>query len=135
MLFWPEISALGVFFNFDNERMHPPKYQSAPPPPGEKLKEATGISDTLFWHTVSPVAVTTFQELFHTIQERVIKLSDCISRPPQWVQQMHICHIGHSITRIFHHHHPYLALKVIISFTFSLLYISFKVIFLIVVIL
>ena len=33
MLFWPEISALGVFFNFDNERMRPPKYQSAPPPP------------------------------------------------------------------------------------------------------
>ena len=31
MLFWPEISALGVFFNFDNERMHPPKYPSAPP--------------------------------------------------------------------------------------------------------
>ena len=33
MLFWPEISALGVFFNFDNERMHLPKYPSAPPPP------------------------------------------------------------------------------------------------------
>ena len=33
VLFWPEISALGVFFNFDNERMHPPKYPSAPPPP------------------------------------------------------------------------------------------------------
>ena len=31
MLFWPEISALGVFFNFDNERMRPPKYPSAPP--------------------------------------------------------------------------------------------------------
>ena len=31
MLFWPEISALGVFFNFDNERMHPPKYLSDPP--------------------------------------------------------------------------------------------------------
>ena len=31
VLFWPEISALGVFFNFDNERMHPPKYPSAPP--------------------------------------------------------------------------------------------------------
>ena len=29
--FWPEISALGVFFNFDNERMRPPKYPSAPP--------------------------------------------------------------------------------------------------------
>ena len=26
VLFWPEISATGVFFNFDNERMHPPKY-------------------------------------------------------------------------------------------------------------
>ena len=33
VLFWPEISAYGVFFNFDNERMHPPKYPSAPPPP------------------------------------------------------------------------------------------------------
>ena len=31
MLFWPEISALGVFFNFDNERMHPPRYPNAPP--------------------------------------------------------------------------------------------------------
>ena len=30
VLFWPEISALGVFFNFDNERMHPPKYPGAP---------------------------------------------------------------------------------------------------------
>ena len=32
VLFWPEISALGVFFNFDNERRRPPKYPSAPPP-------------------------------------------------------------------------------------------------------
>ena len=32
MLFWPEISALGVFFYFDNERMRPPEYPSAPPP-------------------------------------------------------------------------------------------------------
>ena len=32
VLFWSEISALGVFFNFDNERMRPPKYPSAPPP-------------------------------------------------------------------------------------------------------
>ena len=31
VLFWTEISALGVFFNFDNERMRPPKYPSAPP--------------------------------------------------------------------------------------------------------
>ena len=38
VLFWPEISALGVFFNFDNERMRPPKYPSAPPPPGDFLK-------------------------------------------------------------------------------------------------
>ena len=30
VLFWPEISALGVFLNFDNERMRPPKYPSAP---------------------------------------------------------------------------------------------------------
>ena len=33
VLFWEEISALGVFFNFDNERMRPPLYLSAPPPP------------------------------------------------------------------------------------------------------
>ena len=26
MLFWSEISAIGVFFNFENERMRPPKY-------------------------------------------------------------------------------------------------------------
>ena len=32
VLFWPEISALGVFLNFDNERMRLPKYPSAPPP-------------------------------------------------------------------------------------------------------
>ena len=31
VLFWPEISALGVSFNFDNERMRPPKYPSDPP--------------------------------------------------------------------------------------------------------
>ena len=33
----------------------------------EKLKEATGISNTSFWHTVSPVAVTPltlFRNLF-----------------------------------------------------------------------
>ena len=29
VLFWPEISALGVFFYFDNECMGPPKYPSA----------------------------------------------------------------------------------------------------------
>ena len=28
VLFWPEISALGVFLNFDNKRMRPPKYPS-----------------------------------------------------------------------------------------------------------
>ena len=33
VLFWPEISALGVFFYFDSERMRLPKYPSAPPPP------------------------------------------------------------------------------------------------------
>ena len=30
VLFWPEISALGVLFNFDNECMRPPKFLSAP---------------------------------------------------------------------------------------------------------
>ena len=39
VLFWPEIFALGVFLNFDNERMRPPKYQSAPPPPGLFAKD------------------------------------------------------------------------------------------------
>ena len=33
VLFWPEISALGVFFNLDNERMHPLNTQVPPPPP------------------------------------------------------------------------------------------------------
>ena len=33
VLFWPEISALEVFLNFENERMQPSKYQSDPPPP------------------------------------------------------------------------------------------------------
>ena len=33
VLFWPEISILGVYLNFDNKRMYPPppKYRSAPP--------------------------------------------------------------------------------------------------------
>ena len=30
VLFWPEISTLGVYFNFDNKRMRPRKYSSAP---------------------------------------------------------------------------------------------------------
>ena len=30
VLFRPEISALGVYFNFDNELMRPPKYPSYP---------------------------------------------------------------------------------------------------------
>ena len=46
VLFWPDISALGVFFNFDNERMHPPKYPSAPPPPPPGLL----VSET--WITI-----------------------------------------------------------------------------------
>ena len=37
VLFWPEISALGVLFNFDNERMRPPKYSSAPPGGGGQV--------------------------------------------------------------------------------------------------
>ena len=52
VLFWPEISALGVFLNFDNERMRPPKYPSAPPPPGAVVTlnpsnaEATFVQST-----------------------------------------------------------------------------------------
>ena len=42
VLHWPEISALGVSFNIDIERMRPPRYQSAipppPPPPGFEHK-------------------------------------------------------------------------------------------------
>ena len=30
LIFWPEISALGLFLKSDNERMYPPKYLSAP---------------------------------------------------------------------------------------------------------
>ena len=49
MLFWPEISALGVFFNFDNERMHPPKYLSDPPGHGKlaagNISRISGCSD------------------------------------------------------------------------------------------
>ena len=42
LLFGPEVSASGVFFNFDNERMRSPKYPSAPTSgyavlPGEEL--------------------------------------------------------------------------------------------------
>ena len=44
VLFWPEISALGVFFNFDNERMRPPKYPSAPPPGVSGSKFTNGPS-------------------------------------------------------------------------------------------
>ena len=43
VLFWPEISALGVFFNFDNERMHPLKYPSDPP--------GADTAATTFWWT------------------------------------------------------------------------------------
>ena len=32
VLFWPQISALGVFLNFDNGPMRPSLYLSAPPP-------------------------------------------------------------------------------------------------------
>ena len=27
-VFWPEISALGIFLNVENERMYPPKYRA-----------------------------------------------------------------------------------------------------------
>ena len=30
VIFWPEIGTLGVFLNFDNERMYPPKYLNTP---------------------------------------------------------------------------------------------------------
>ena len=34
--FWPEISDLGVFLNFDNERMRPPSVPECPPTRGCK---------------------------------------------------------------------------------------------------
>ena len=58
VLFWLEISALGVLFYFDNERMRPSKYPSAypplptpppPPPPG-------GTRRVGYVFTVTPVA-------------------------------------------------------------------------------
>ena len=33
VLFWPEISDLGLFSDYDNDRMYPPEYRSDPPPP------------------------------------------------------------------------------------------------------
>ena len=35
--FWPEISALGVFSNFDNERMRPLSVPESPPPHGFEM--------------------------------------------------------------------------------------------------
>ena len=52
VLFWPEISALGVFFNFDNERMRPPKYPSAPPPPPGRLIEGCNAESEINLHIV-----------------------------------------------------------------------------------
>ena len=38
VLFWPEISALGVFFNFENaDAPPPPSVPECPPPPGDEL--------------------------------------------------------------------------------------------------
>ena len=59
VLFWPEISALGVFYNFDNERTRPSKYPSAPPPPppptpppGRILRNLNRMSPSSSWiHT------------------------------------------------------------------------------------
>ena len=65
MLFWPEISALGVFFNFDNERIRPPKYPSAPPPcpPGGtvglvRVYRVFRLSKSLTFHVVFSTALT-----------------------------------------------------------------------------
>ena len=46
VLFWPEISALGVFFNFDNERMRPPKYPSAPPGGEYQRRDYANVGET-----------------------------------------------------------------------------------------
>ena len=49
VFFWPEISALRVSLNFDNERMRPPKYPSAPTPLG-KLCFIQCYSESTRWH-------------------------------------------------------------------------------------
>ena len=56
VLFWPEISALGVFFNFDNERMRPPKYPSAPP--GEEYQQCKRKDKLLFQVLAKPYYLT-----------------------------------------------------------------------------
>ena len=68
MLFWLEISAYGVFFNFDNERMHPPKYPSdPPPPPGFSFMT---LIDTLYMSAVNTCA---FQiQIFQVEKENAI---------------------------------------------------------------
>ena len=57
MLFWSEISALRVFFNFDNERMRPPKYPSAPPRgPDHPLMVAYKTSKKAFARVIKRIA-------------------------------------------------------------------------------
>ena len=53
VLFWPEISALRVYFNFDIERMCPPKYQSAPPP-GKFSMVLNALIPLIFWFVANP---------------------------------------------------------------------------------
>ena len=64
VLFGPEISALGVIFNFDNERMRPPKYSSAPPGPNYSIRSLafapTGCLAILAEPPPDPKSLATF---------------------------------------------------------------------------
>ena len=85
MLFWPEISALGVFFNFDNERMRPPKYQSAPAPPQGTclliLAEISSKMTMLHQHQVEIVVI--FRPYFRSIATHTL-----------WLLQKYEAHIN-----------------------------------------
>ena len=71
MRFRPEISALGVLYNFDNERMRPLNTQMPPPPPGvssqtELLFEACAcVTHLLLREEVKVVNYTTLSHGFH----------------------------------------------------------------------
>ena len=79
MIFWPEISALGVFFYFDNERMHPPKYPSAPPPPpgGHSLSDISQdliCVQVILCFRVSPNSLSNISNLRSRSSEQMLFL-------------------------------------------------------------
>ena len=75
VLFWPEISALGVFFNFDNERMRPPKYPSAPPPPGRQRQCSRGWLSAGSWRHL---------RLNARRNVRTLRTTGCFCYPGRW---------------------------------------------------